>query len=119
MPDFGEWMVDKERDRLAEELAESRTEIERLTPKRSIEYCTGCGWLGDLPPPEERTYLSCCPERKTYPIPVEAADEIERLRESRKRDCVAFFRWFWNQPGTNAEQAYDVWAQLTTGDSDE
>ena len=40
--------------------------------------------------------------------------EIEQLQASRKRDCVDFFRWFWNQPGTNAEQGYDKWLSLQT-----
>jgi hypothetical protein len=31
------------------------------------------------------------------------------LTDRRKRDCVEFFQWFWNQPGTNAEQGYDEW----------
>lgn len=36
-------------------------------------------------------------------------DEIERLRAERKNDCVEFFRWWWNQPGTNTEKGYDAW----------
>ena len=38
-----------------------------------------------------------------------AADRLEKLNAERKKDCVDFFRWFWNAPGTNAEQGYDEW----------
>ena len=38
-------------------------------------------------------------------------DRNRVLEGERKHDCVAFFRWFWNQPGTNAEQGYDAWLQ--------
>jgi len=41
----------------------------------------------------------------------EAADRIEEMEQQRKQDCVAFFHWFWNQPGTNAEQGYDEWKE--------
>jgi hypothetical protein len=34
---------------------------------------------------------------------------IAELEADRKRDCVDFFRWFWNQPGSNTEQGYDSW----------
>ena len=34
---------------------------------------------------------------------------IEQLEGDKKKDCCDFFRWFWNQPGTNAEQGYDSW----------
>ena len=39
----------------------------------------------------------------------EVLDELEKRQADRKQDCVAFFRWFWNAPGTNAEQGYDEW----------
>ena len=37
---------------------------------------------------------------------------VADLEGARKRDCCAFFRWFWNAPGTNAEQGYDQWKAL-------
>ena len=37
---------------------------------------------------------------------------IAELEGERKRDCCEFFRWFWNSPGTNAEQGYDEWKTL-------
>ena len=37
---------------------------------------------------------------------------IAELEGERKRDCCEFFRWFWNAPGTNAEQGYDQWKAL-------
>lgn len=43
----------------------------------------------------------------------EAKDaEIARLRESRKKDCIGFFQWWWNQPGTNTADGYDRWQAL-------
>lgn len=39
---------------------------------------------------------------------------IAELEADRKRDCCAFFRWFWNSPGTNAEQGYDEWTAPLT-----
>ena len=36
-------------------------------------------------------------------------ERIAELETQIKSDCVNFFRWFWNQPGTNAEQGYDKW----------
>ena len=33
----------------------------------------------------------------------------EGHQASRKADCVAFFQWWWNQPGNNTEQGYDAW----------
>lgn len=35
--------------------------------------------------------------------------EIRQLQEDRKRDCVDFFRWWHNQPGSNTEQGYEEW----------
>jgi len=50
-----------------------------------------------------------------------AAARIEELEAERKRDCCAFFRWWWNQPGTNTEDGYDQWlaaAQKEDGDAE-
>ena len=45
---------------------------------------------------------------------------IEALEGERKRDCVAFFQWWWNQPGSNTAQGYDEWLAATEpGESDE
>ena len=41
-----------------------------------------------------------------------ANKRIAKLEADRKQDCIDFFRWFWNAPGTNAEQGYDAWAAL-------
>jgi hypothetical protein len=38
-----------------------------------------------------------------------AEGRIAELESERKNDCINFFRWFWNQPGTNADQGYDEW----------
>ena len=44
-------------------------------------------------------------------------DELKQANADRKKDCVDFFRWFWNAPGTNTEQGYDEWlAALETDD---
>ena len=47
------------------------------------------------------------------------ADLIEELEQERKEDCVEFFRWFWNAPGTNAEQGYDEWREALTSPSED
>lgn len=48
-------------------------------------------------------------------LPTELLDgmhlRIEKLEAERKSDCVEFFRWFWNAPGTNADQGYDAWRE--------
>lgn len=41
-------------------------------------------------------------------------EEIKRLRNERKRDCVDFFRWWFNQPGSNTEQGYEQWREHVT-----
>jgi len=38
---------------------------------------------------------------------------VETLEGNRKRDCVAFFQWWWNKPGSNTEQGYDAWVAAT------
>lgn len=38
---------------------------------------------------------------------------VEKLESERKRDCVAFFQWWWNQPGSNTAQGYDEWIAAT------
>lgn len=38
--------------------------------------------------------------------------EIERLKSERKEHAVAFFRWWWNQGGTNTEDGYDEFIAL-------
>ena len=48
-----------------------------------------------------------------------AKTHINELEAERKTDCINFFRWFWNQPGTNAEQGYDKWLALQQEQSDE
>ena len=50
---------------------------------------------------------------------IEHQARIEQLEGGRKKDCVAFFRWFWNQPGTNAEQGYDSWQESLQEQDDE
>ena len=47
-----------------------------------------------------------------------AKTHINELETERKTDCMNFFRWFWNQPGTNAEQGYDKWLALQQRNSD-
>jgi hypothetical protein len=34
---------------------------------------------------------------------------LPQTEEELKKFCVEFFRWWWNQPGTNTECGYDVW----------
>ena len=49
----------------------------------------------------------------------ELEEHITELKAQRKSDCVNFFRWFWNQPGTNADQGYDEWiTALKQGNDD-
>lgn len=34
---------------------------------------------------------------------------IKELKENRRKDCLAFFYWWYNQPGNSTEQGYDEW----------
>jgi hypothetical protein len=40
--------------------------------------------------------------------------EVKQLQEGEKERCVEFFRWWYNQPGTNTEQGYDRWVAECT-----
>jgi len=53
-----------------------------------------------------RRYSDLVAENKALKV------ELDALKTSRKKDCVAFFCWWWNQLGTNTEQGYDEWAAL-------
>lgn len=55
-----------------------------------------------LPIPPAATLLSPAPT---------PAGEGERREAELKAYCVAFFRWWHNQPGTNTEQSYDDFAK--------
>ena len=39
----------------------------------------------------------------------EVEAENERLKDNFKKSACRFFRWWWNQPGTNTEQGFDEW----------
>jgi hypothetical protein len=37
------------------------------------------------------------------------------MKMSRRRDCVDFFRWWWNQAGMNTELGYSQWIAQKKG----
>jgi len=37
---------------------------------------------------------------------------IDELEASRKSDCVDFFRWWWNELGSNTDDGYDQWLSI-------
>jgi len=63
--------------------------------------------------------MSKCPEcggrgwivvNQDYYNPAGEQEPCQRCEEM-KEHAIAFFTWWWNQPGTNTEQGYDEWVK--------
>ena len=68
-----------------------------------------------LPDKERLREIAKCRNERIWRLKVKYA-EIKALAQyaldeetRRRKDCIEFFRWWWNQGGTNTEQGYDAW----------
>ena len=108
---------DIEYPKLVQVAAERKREIERLESR----LCTASNTIGMQKYEIERLeaevskwkyvaadYEISCTQQHVDRLEARVAE----LEGERKRDCCEFFRWFWNAPGTNAEQGYDEWKAL-------
>ncbi len=103
--------------------------MDRMTDKRlaKIEACQLSYAVGDVEMEllqalkAERTCVNACESDITQYREIDQQNQtrIAELEADRKTDCVNFFRWFWNQPGTNAEQGYDEWLKALQQENDD
>jgi len=58
---------------------------------------------------EDQSRIHAKQLKESYEISEAHLAQLEAVKRDRKKDCVDFFRWFWNQPGNIVEQGYGEW----------
>jgi hypothetical protein len=85
----------------------------------TADYCPEC--LGEL---HEKSMAVMQAENKQLQLLADSRHEqikedgatikslqsvVEKTDADWRTECISFFRWWWNQDGTNTERGYDDW----------